>query len=112
MVHRERVSVNISQTFVKWDVKNKEEKVSRSVVDQGSHTTDRTQAAMNQVTGRMLGAQIGRISWSLWNEKSFDEKDKLVWKPYTEQLRRWKVKVQYTYASLGEEVARHPIWLL
>ena len=36
----------------------------------------------------------------------------MVWKLSTEQLQRWKVKLHYTYASLGEEVARHPIWLL
>ena len=79
-------------------MKNKEEKVNRSTEDQGSLTMDRTQEAINQVTVRM---RIGRISWSLWNEKSFDEKDKLVWKPSTEQLRRWNVKGKYTYASLG-----------
>ena len=67
---------------------------------------------MNQVTGRMLDTQMGRISWSLWNVKSFPEQDRRVWRPSTEQLRRWKVKVAYTFASLGEEVARHPIWLL
>ena len=61
---------------------------------------------------RMLDAQMGKISWSLWNEKSFEEKDKLVWKPSTKQLRRWKVKVHYMYASLGDEVAHHPHWLL
>ena len=64
------------------------------------------------MTGRMLDAQMGRISWSLWSEKSFPEADRLVWRPSTEQLRRWKTKVEYCYASLGEEVARHPIWLL
>ena len=74
-------------------------------MDQGSLTMDRTQEAMNQVTGRMLDAQMGRISWSLWSEKSFPEDDRLVWCPSTEQLRRWKTKVEYTYASFGEEVA-------
>ena len=52
-------------------MKNKEVKVSRSAEDQGSLTMDRTQEAMNQVTGRMLEALMGRISWSLWNKKSF-----------------------------------------
>ena len=88
LVRRERVSAKIAQTLVRWDVKNKEFKVSRSSEDQGRLMMDRTQEAMDQMTGRMLDAQMGRMSWSLWNEKSFDERDKLVWKPSTEQLRR------------------------
>ena len=77
---------------MKWNGKSKEEKVGRTGGDQGSLSADRAQEAMNQVTGRMLDAQVGRISWSLWNNKSFKEKDKLIWKPSTEQLRFWKVK--------------------
>ena len=110
MVHKERVSARVAQTFIKWDGRNKEEKLGRTRGDQGS--TGSQQEAIDQVTGRMLDAQVGRISWSLWNNKSFDKKDRLVWPPSTEQLRRWKVKVAYTYASLGEEVARQYIWLL
>ena len=95
LVRRERVSAKIAQALAKWDVKNKEVKVSRSAEDQGSLTVDRTQEAMAQMTRRMLDAQMGRISWSLWSEKSFDEKDRLVWKPSTKQLQSWKVKVHY-----------------
>ena len=78
LVQHERVSAKIAQALVQWDVKNKEVKVSRSAEDQGSLTVDRTQEAMNQMTGRMLDAQMGRISWSLWNKKFFNEKEKLV----------------------------------
>ena len=70
------------------------------------------QAESVQGVSRMLDAQMGRISWSMWSEKSFPEADKLVWRPTTDQLRKWKTKVQYCYASLGEGVAQHPIWLL
>ena len=51
---------------------------------------------MAQMTWHMLDAKMGKIPWSLWNDKSFDEKDRLVWRPSTEQLRCWKVKVAYT----------------
>ena len=108
MIQRERVSAKVAQTFIKWDGRNKEEWVGRAGGDQDSAGSQ--QEALNSVTGRMLDAQVGRISWSLWNEKLFPEQD--IWRPSTNQLRRWKARVAYTYASFGEEVARHPIWLL
>ena len=110
MIRRERVSAKVAQTFIKWDGRNKEEKLGRTGGDQGSAGSQ--QEAINQVTGRMLDAQVGRISWSLWNDKSFPDHGRLVWCPSTVQLRHWKIKVAYTYASFGEEVARNPLWLL
>ena len=37
-------------------------------------------------TGCMLDAQMGKISWSLLSEKQFEDKDKLKWKPNSDQL--------------------------
>ena len=112
LVRRERVSAKIAQALVQWDKSNKEVKVSRLSEDKNSPTLDKTEEAMAQMTRRMLDAHKGKISWSLWNKKQFEEKDHWVLKPSTEQLRRWKVKVAYLYTSLGDEVAHHPHWLL
>ena len=76
------------------------------------HSTGGQQAEAVQGVNRMLDVQMGRISWSMWSEKSFPEADRLVWHPSTDQLRKWKVKVEFCYANLGEGVATHPIWLL
>ena len=56
----------VAQIFLEWEGRNKEEKAGR-IGDQDS--AGGQQEAVNQVTGRMLDAQVGRIAWSLWNEK-------------------------------------------
>ena len=90
MIRRERVESSVAQIFLKWEGKNREEKASR-VVDRD--LTGGQQAESVQGVNRMLDAQMGRISWSMWSEKSFPEADRLVWRPTTDQLRMWKTKV-------------------
>ena len=89
MIQRECVSAKVAQTFIRWEGRHKEEKVGRTGGDQDSARGQ--QETINQVTRRMLDAQVSRISWSLWNKKSFPEHERLVWRQSTEQLRRWKV---------------------
>ena len=64
MIRRERVESSVAQIFLKWEGKNREEKASR-VVDRD--LTGGQQAESVQGVNRMLDAQMGRISWSMWS---------------------------------------------
>ena len=109
MIRRERVESSVATIFLKWEGKSREEKANMVAERE---LTGVQPAESVQSVNRLLDAQMGRISWSMWTEKSFPESDKLVWKPSTDQLRRWKSNVEYPYTTLGEGISQTPIFLL